>query len=122
MKVLVCGARDWANWDRVKWRLARLPAGTEIIEGGAPGADLMAARFAAENGLPLTQIDARWDLYGRAAGPIRNRAMLDLLPGLVIAFHNDLKKSRGTRDTVTEARRRKIPVEVISDSEIEIPA
>jgi hypothetical protein len=36
--------------------------------------------------------------------------MLDLAPGLVIAFHAD--GSRGTQDTIDEARRRGIPVEV----------
>lgn len=117
MKVLVCGARDWSNWERIKWRLSQLPEGTEIIEGGAPGADLMSARFAKERGWKITQLDAQWNLYGRSAGPIRNRLMLDLCPELVVAFHNDLRVSKGTKDTVTEARRRKIPVEVVTELE-----
>jgi hypothetical protein len=56
---------------------------------------------------------ADWNRFGPAAGPIRNRLMLDENPDLVIAFHSDLSNSRGTADTVTEARSRKITAEVI---------
>jgi ABC-type Fe3+-hydroxamate transport system substrate-binding protein len=42
---------------------------------------------------------------------MRNAAMLDLQPDLVIAFSNG---SPGTNSTMTEARRRGIPVEVHS--------
>jgi hypothetical protein len=38
--------------------------------------------------------------------------MLDLNPELVIAFHENISNSKGTIDTVTEAKRRGIPVEV----------
>ena len=37
----------------------------------------------------------------------------DLEPRLVIAFHHDLSKSKGTADTVQEAKKRGIKVIVI---------
>ena len=42
--------------------------------------------------------------------------MLDQKPDLVLAFHDDLGKSRGTADTVGEAKRRGIPVEHVFHS------
>lgn len=76
----------------------------------------MAADFARQYGYPLIEIPADWTTYGKAAGPIRNRQMLDLNPDIVIAFHNDITSSKGTKDTVTEAKRRGIPrVEIISE-------
>ena len=84
-----------------------------IIEGGARGVDSWAGSFAEEHGYPHIKVTANWGFYHRAAGAIRNSWMLDLQPDLVIAFHPDLEHSKGTKDTVTKARARGIPVEVI---------
>lgn len=115
MKVLVCGDRNWDDRVKVFFRLSKLPEGSVVLNGDCRGADRIAAEVARELGC-FTVIDfpANWERHGRAAGPIRNREMLDQKPDLVIAFHPDLSKSRGTADTVREARKRGIPVEVIS--------
>lgn len=114
MKVLVCGDRNWNDEGKIESRLRSLPPRTVVIEGEARGADEMARDVAIRLGLPVQKFPADWTLHGRAAGPIRNRKMLDEGPDLVIAFHPDLSKSKGTADTVREAKRRGIPVEVIS--------
>jgi hypothetical protein len=58
---------------------------------------------------------AQWHKYGRAAGPIRNQQMLaEGKPDLVLAFHDDIDGSRGTKDMVNRARRAGVKVEVIS--------
>lgn len=113
MKVLVCGDRNWINKEVVKRRLLELPSNTIIIEGGCRGADLIAREVALEIGLEVVEFPAVWNKYGNAAGPIRNMKMLNAKPHLVIAFHNDLKNSKGTKHMVTEARKRGIEVEVI---------
>lgn len=113
MRVLVCGDRTWTDRDVIAARLVQLPPTAHVVHGGAHGADTIAGEVAAAMGLVVTCVPARWTVYGRAAGPIRNRAMLDLAPTLVIAFHADLSRSRGTRDCVEEATRRGIPIEVI---------
>lgn len=112
MKVLVCGSRDWPALDkrRIFARLAELGHGTEVIHGGAPGADSFADFWCRQLGIPVREFKAQWKLFGRKAGPIRNRQMLDEAPDLVIAFQKD--SSTGTQDTIDEARRRGIPVEV----------
>lgn len=117
MKVLVCGSREWTSQDTIYKRLSKLPTNTIIIEGGCEGADLIARHVALENiGLELVEFPAAWKKYGKPAGPKRNLKMLDTKPHLVIAFHDDIKKSKGTKHIVTEARKRGIEVEVIGES------
>ncbi len=113
MKVLVCGSRDWKDVSKIVERLCLLPEGTVVIQGDARGADLLAKDAATKMGLAVESFPADWDRYGRKAGPIRNRKMLDQKPSLVIAFHDNLAQSRGTIDTIFEAIRRKIKVEII---------
>jgi hypothetical protein len=112
--VLVCGSRNWKAYGKVKERLALLPKDCTIIEGGAPGADLIARLAAMELGLDVVEVPANWTRYGKAAGPIRNDRMLKFKPHLVIAFHENIDASRGTKDTVTKARNLGIPTEVIT--------
>ena len=49
----------------------------KIISGGAKGVDTMAEEFAIENGVPFKKFIPQWDFYGKAAGPIRNRAITE---------------------------------------------
>jgi hypothetical protein len=58
-----------------------------IIHGAAPGADTLAGQWAADKGIPVEAFPADWEKHGRAAGPIRNKQMLDDgKPDLVVAF------------------------------------
>lgn len=116
MIVLVCGSRDWADRATVFETLDALPReGLVVVEGCARGADSIGGHeWAAERGVPVRHHPARWNLYGRAAGPVRNQEMLEERPDLVVAFHEDLTASRGTADMVGRARRRGVPVRVVS--------
>lgn len=105
MKVLVCGDRTWGNvWMIREWLRYLNPS--EVLEGGARGADRIAGEAARELNIPVRVFPAEWDKYGRAAGPIRNRQMLDECPDLVVAFHSNIESSSGTADTLCEAERR----------------
>jgi hypothetical protein len=108
--VLVCGSRDWPAPERILHRLAQLAPGTRIIHGAARGADQQAATIARGLSLEERAYPADWRGQGRRAGVLRNLAMLDTQPDLVIAFQRN--GSRGTQHTIDEARRRGIPVEV----------
>lgn len=112
--VLVCGDREWTDRQTIRERLEKLPNVAVVIHGGCRGADLIAGEEAAKLGLEVVAFPADWMQYGKAAGPIRNRVMLGLNPKLVIAFHPDITKSRGTKDCVGEAQRLGIAVEVIN--------
>jgi len=118
-RLLICGDRHWSNGDFILKELTRLHQLTPIevvIEGEAKGADTL-ARLAAESlQIPVLRFPARWSEYGRAAGPIRNRQMLeDGKPTCVVAFHNNLHLSRGTANMVRLAQTKRIPVIVMSE-------
>lgn len=105
---------------RISDRVGRLPAGSLVIHGAASrrvqgaevSADMLADIIARGYGLSVQRFPANWRHYGKAAGYIRNLAMLDTDPDLVIAFQRN--GSRGTQHTIDEARRRGIPVEVFT--------
>ena len=118
MKILITGSRYWntnEDWWKINNVLHDATVATDIlIAGGAPGVDTLAAQWA-RTALPNRRcliLRAQWDIHGKAAGPIRNREMLDLQPDIVIAFHDNLAQSKGTKDCVEEAVRRGIPVAV----------
>ena len=105
MKVLVCGSRYYCNYEKVLAYLARTGASL-VVAGGARGADSLAVRAAKECGISYIEYKADWDRYGKSAGPIRNQQMLDMeKPDFVIAFHEDLEKSKGTKDMLSRAKR-----------------
>lgn len=85
-----------------------------IVEGEARGADIL-SRVEAENlGVKVIGVPADWDSHGRAAGPIRNQQMLEEhRPHIVIAFSDDIRSSKGTRDMCRRAKAAGIPVYVI---------
>jgi hypothetical protein len=110
MRVLVCGSRDWGDGLAIYRRLCDLPGGSVVVHGGARGADATAGKAADILGYDVEVFPADWDRYGKRAGFLRNVAMLETGPGLVLAFQSN--NSRGTQHTINEARKRGIPVEV----------
>ena len=129
-RVLICGDRSWQNQQLVidTLRDIQVKQGVEIVIEGengtvywagrekhvSKGADLM-GRVAAERlGIPVLPFPALWIKHGLAAGPIRNRQMLtEGKPTLVLAFHDFLDKSKGTKDMVKIATQAGIPVQNI---------
>ena len=119
--VLVCGGRDYENYEKVYNVLASLcdkhklwvnseASGLRIVTGGAPGADMWAGYWAVGNGAQVKIYLPDWDQFGLRAGPIRNQLMLDSEKiDLVIAFPG----GSGTRDMVSRARKAKTPVQEV---------
>ncbi len=111
--VAVVGSRDFQDYgllcstlDRI---LARHP-GCTLVSGGAPGADTLAERYCTEHGIDVEVFWADWDQHGKAAGPIRNRKIVEAAD-IIIAFWDG--KSRGTKSTVSIAKSLGRVVEVI---------
>lgn len=117
-RVIFCGDREWTDAFAVEAALLRLvPSKDVIITGGAQGADTIAHDLAAGMGFLLESYPAEWDKYHKAAGPIRNQQMLDSKPDLVIAFHHDLLRSKGTKDMVDRARKAGVRVILVTGAE-----
>lgn len=110
-RVLVCGGRDYNDWERVSAVLNKLDAEMGIgviIEGGARGADKAARNWAYQGNIPTETYNAEWEAHGTFAGPMRNKRMLEEgQPDLVIAFPG----GAGTRNMIRQAR--KAGVEVV---------
>ncbi len=115
MRVLVCGDRNWKRMDIIERELKKFLPGTVVIHGEARGADTLGAFVADKLGFKVVPFPAKWNIYGKGAGPIRNQQMIDEgKPDLVLAFHENLNESRGTKDMVHRARGMGIKVEIIT--------
>lgn len=116
MRVLVCGSRDYINEGRlfaVLDTFHSIHPITQIIEGGARGADYLSKRWAMARGIPYHEVDADWNTHGKRAGPIRNQRMIDMYhPEHAVAF--PLSQSRGTWDMINRCNVHNIPVEIIT--------
>lgn len=126
MRVLVCGDRNWDDKkfiDKVLFeywynRLV-LEEDFVVIHGAARGADSIAGKIAREQSVTEEAFPAQWEKHGKSAGPIRNQQMLDEgKPGLVLAFHDNIEGSKGTKDMVARAKRAGIETRVYSHSSV----
>ena len=78
-----------------------LPEDFVIVSGKARGVDSVAIDWAVVNLCPFIEYPAEWDKYGKAAGFIRNKQMLEEgKPDIVIAFPG----GNGTDNMKTIAR------------------
>lgn len=105
MKVLVCGGRDFNNQNNLFYVLDWFSSQnliTQIIQGGARGADSLAGFWAQQRNISINVFPANWNKHGKSAGYIRNQQMLDEgKPDMVVAFPG----GRGTDMMVKISRR-----------------
>ena len=107
----VCGGRDYQNRQRVREVLAGLSARIQdprlvVVTGVARGADWLAREVAIEIGHDVVDVPALWNLYGKAAGSIRNDVIAALPLRYLVAFPG----GAGTADMVRKARKAGIEV------------
>ena len=81
-----------------------------IISGTARGADTLGEQYAHERGYTVERFSANWQLYGKAAGPIRNRQMADNADALIAFWDGN---STGTKDMITEAKKKGMAIRII---------
>lgn len=114
MTILICGSRDWVDYETILLQLFALTFFTPsseitVIDGLAWGADNLGHKAARALGYKTRRFPADWARYNIYAGPIRNQQMLDEGdPDLVLAF--PLANSRGTADMVYRAKKAGIEV------------
>lgn len=103
-----------------------IPHGSLVITGGAKrrrdlpptccSVDEHAYIEAARLGYETKVMRADWDAHGKRAGFIRNIAMLDERPVLVLAFQ--FNGSRGTGHTIREAYKRGIAFHRFTEADL----
>jgi len=110
MKLAIIGSRDFNDHPRlidtildyysdgVFGKRLRI---SEIISGGAAGADSLGAKFAKENNIKLTVFLPDWNAFGKRAGFIRNRDII-VNCNAVLAFWDGA--SKGTQNSLSIAK------------------
>ncbi len=110
MKVAIVGSRNYPELDKVREYVRSLPNGSTVVSGGAKGVDKTAEDAAKECGLGVISLKPDWKKYGRGAGIVRNKQIVETADE-VVAFWDG--KSRGTMNTVDTAKKLDKPVKVI---------
>lgn len=104
IRLLVCGGRDFLDIDfvtKVLCTVHELYKIDTIIEGDAPGADRLAKLWSEEVIGPSESYPADWKRYGKQAGMLRNKQMLDQgMPDAVLAFPG----WKGTANMIEQSR------------------
>lgn len=114
MRVAIVGSRDYRHTYRIMAYIDTLPLDTVIVSGGARGVDSIAERHAQRRGLKTLIFPAKWSVYGKQAGHIRNKLIIDNADK-VVAFWDGA--SPGTKNTIAQARFKHMPVEIVGDEE-----
>jgi hypothetical protein len=103
VRVLVCGGRAFdgaGDLSRYMDAMHAFSPITELIHGGATGADSLAGSWARHREIAVRVFPADWRKHGRAAGPRRNKQMLiEGKPDVVVAFPG----GKGTDNMIAQA-------------------
>jgi len=115
LRLAVVGGRSYRSYETLSrhadaW-IAEFGEPSEIVSGGARGADALAARFAAERGYALRVFRPEDTDIGGAAALLARNTLIAERATHVLAFPTPA--SRGTWDTVRKARDRGKPVRVV---------
>ena len=106
MKLAIVGSRSFSDYEFMKKILA-FHSCTQIISGGAKGADTLAKQYAGENGISITEFLPNWDRDGKAAGFIRNKQIVNACDELVAFWDGE---SRGTAHSIKLAEEAGKPI------------
>ena len=112
-KVGIVGSIDFPASAVVEAYVSGLPASATVVSGGAKGVDSWAEVAARARGLGVEVFHADWEGLGRKAGPIRNGQIVGA-SDRIVAFWDG--QSRGTLNTIVQAHRAGLPIEVYGPS------
>lgn len=93
----IVGTRTFGDYEKLCNTIGHIQDMEHIVSGGATGTDSLAERYCREHNIPITIIRPEWSKYGKSAGPIRNRLIVEA-SDVVVAFWD--YKSPGTKSTI----------------------
>jgi len=116
MKILISGDRNWADKELIFCTLLDYVDDVSVvIEGGARGADTLGRLVAEDLSISVIHCPANWNSYGKRAGIMRNIQMLEEhKPDLILAFHDDIEISKGTKHMIETAKAAFVEVRLIT--------
>ena len=110
MKLAVVGTRTFNNYSLLQNELNKYDNITEIISGGATGADKLAEKYALNKNIKMTIFYPDWKKYGKKAGPLRNQQIINECDE-AIAFWDGV--SKGTLSSINLAKQANKNVKII---------
>ena len=115
--ILVCGGRHFSDYDLLEKTIndaigASECNGLEIVSGHCVGADRLSELYAEKHNASVKMFSAEWEKYGKCAGSIRNKQMVDYISRfenkIAIAFTS--ANTKGMRNTIALAKKANICV------------
>lgn len=103
MKVIIAGGRkyqgDYVEDFELLDKFRKENMITEVVSGGQSGADELGERWGRLKHLQVKRFPANWQKYGKAAGPIRNKAMAEYADAVILfpggaGTHDMFKKAK----------------------------
>lgn len=113
IRLIVAGGREFSRYGSVLHNIKRLNLKyeiTEIISGGARGADKLGERAAKALGISIQQFLPDWDGLGNRAGMVRNREMGEYGDFLLVFWDG---KSKGTKGMIDIANQLRLPMVLV---------
>ena len=106
MQIAIIGSRNIKNLDLEKY----ITDLDEIVSGGARGVDSIAAEYANQNGIKLTEFLPEYTKYGKAAPLIRNRQIVDYTDKILVFWDG---KSKGTKFVIDNCKKIGKDIEIV---------
>lgn len=127
MRILVTGSRDWTDVHLIIKALCEsihakglrpddFPEVT-VVHGGAKGADRIAGYYAQNVFMKEEYHPADWNQYGKSAGYVRNKHMVNLGADVCLAFIKN--NSKGATMCAGLAEKAGIPVQYFREDSME---
>ena len=106
MKLSIIGSRSFNDYEIAKHVIESVAEVnsfniSEIISGGAKGADTLGKQYAMMHGIPFVEYKPDWSI-GKHAGLLRNTLIIEN-SDIVVAFWDG--KSKGTVDGIKKAKK-----------------
>ena len=124
-KVLVCGSRDIRDWkfvfNKLDFLLSKKDLSSVVLIHGDQksfdkhleiyhGADYFAKLWAKERNVKQIPFPADWDNFGKSAGPIRNKQLVNENPDACVGFLGRNSKNSGTKNMLKLCEDKGIPI------------
>jgi predicted Rossmann fold nucleotide-binding protein DprA/Smf involved in DNA uptake len=105
MRLAIIGSRTFSDYERMKEVVDKFCSEnevSEIVSGGARGADALGAKYAKERKIPLNEFTPDFSNGFRVGQYFERNKQIVVGSDVVLAFWD--KSSRGTLFTINEAR------------------
>jgi hypothetical protein len=111
IKLAIIGSRSFNDLDKLELAIYQLNVKIDkVISGGATGADKLGEEWAKLNGIEIELHLPEWEKYGRSAGIIRNKAIIQNCD-YCLAFWDG--KSKGTESSISFCKKFQKPIKVV---------